>query len=125
MTFHGEIGYDLFIASATATKSELEVVFQNKGPAPFYYDWKVVATFTSDEDSSYRGEAASALKFIQVDDTYAVKFPLPDNKKLKKIHAFVKVVNPLSTKSQNYLPVMLSNENCQSDGSVEIGEIKL
>lgn len=27
MTFHGEMGYDLFVASAKATKAELEVVF--------------------------------------------------------------------------------------------------
>ena len=41
-----------------------------------------------------------------------VRFPLPSSKKLKKVHASVRVINPLSAKSQNYFPVMLSNENC-------------
>ena len=64
MTFHGEIGYDLFIKSAKTTKSELEVTFRNNGPAPYYYDWAVVATFTSDEDNTYREETSSQLAFI-------------------------------------------------------------
>ena len=51
MNFHGEIGYDLFVKSAQVHKSTIAVEFANNGPAPFYYDWKVVATFTSTSDS--------------------------------------------------------------------------
>lgn len=125
MTFHGEIGYDLFVSSARKARASLEVVFSNKGPAPFYYDWDVVAVFTSDEDAAFREEVAGTLEPIPVDGSCTVSFALPAAKKLKKVKVSVKVINPLSRKSQNYFPVMLSNPSCGSDGSLEVGELKL
>ena len=125
MTFHGEIGYDLFIKSAKVEKSALTVTFQNNGPAPYYYDWEVVAYFTSSDDPTYQKEERSRLAFIQVNGTYDIAFPIPSGKRPNSLNLSVKVINPLSEKSANYLPVMLSNENCRDDGTVDIGSVKL
>ena len=103
-----QMGYDLHISSIksnrTGNDAEFEIQVQNRGVAPFYYDWKVeLGIFDANKNAQKTFETDFSVQGILPNETRRWLGSIPD---LGDRTAGVRVVNPLG----NGLPLLFANE---------------
>lgn len=122
LTAHRQLGYELHISEVRFSSVDDTVVtdvrLQNRGLAPFYYDWQVelAALHTGTEALTSLGTGSAQLPLVQPDDTDhertltgTAALPAGDYKLL------LRVVNPLSASASNARVLRFANAEQDAD----------
>ena len=111
-----KMGYELYVSSSKLSfesdKCTIEVAVENKGVAPFYYDWPIKIATQSDNDvsdSTFDTDWKLTKVLPGEPQTWKCEIKLAQNR-LKKISIYVP--NPM----KGGKPLRFANESQQADG---------
>jgi hypothetical protein len=112
----GRVGYEFFISKATVTsngvKTSVSVTIENRGVAPFYYDWPVeVAILDSDLAVKHSTKSEWNLPSILPNDNVE-RSAFLDAKLQEDDRVAIRIPNPMP----NGIPIRFANKTQQLDG---------